>query len=46
MFRYDSDGRACGKDTGVSDYKYIYMPSLKTLKRSICVKDCPTMESK
>lgn len=39
---YDSDGRACGMDTGVTDYPYVYLPAPGYISISICLKSCPT----
>lgn len=39
---YDSTGRACGKDT-LSAYPYVYMTSTSSVKKSLCLKTCPTL---
>lgn len=38
---YDSAGRACGKDS-LSDYPYVYLTAVSNIKKSVCLKTCPT----
>lgn len=43
---YDPNGRACGVDTEVKDYPYLYFTnptSLLTLDDAVCVKKCPDL---
>lgn len=40
---YDSDGRACGKDS-LEDYPYVYLTAVSNIKKSICLKTCPSSE--
>lgn len=46
MAVYDGDGKMCQYDEGYEDYKYLYfwtpLPSPEALKRTTCVKTCPT----
>jgi hypothetical protein len=40
---YDPDHRACGVDSGVEEYPFIFFatPEDKFLYRTVCVKECP-----
>ena len=41
---FDYDGRACGYDTAVKNYPYLYWPdptSLSNIGKTMCVSSCP-----
>ena len=40
----DSEGRACGVESSVRDYKYLYMIKFSKNYRSVCVKECPVFD--